>query len=131
MLSFSKTESALKSKIIFHASTLGIAERQQLGVAELSPSGFRLELRATRDASAVAVAVPFSSVQNVRAFQKKTYSSTFYLVHVDFFNDAGKPCMVAFEIRVFLRRGRAVTAARAWKDLFRTLKNAPGCPPAA
>jgi hypothetical protein len=112
----------MTSKIIFHASTLGIPERQQLGRASLSAEGFHLELDRKGDRQPVSIQVPLQRITNLRALQKKTYSSIFYVVQVDYQNEEGNACMVACEIRVFLRRGQALAILKAWKDLYKALK---------
>ncbi|NDY43327.1 hypothetical protein G3N55_10805 [Dissulfurirhabdus thermomarina] len=116
----------LKTRVIFHASSLGLPERQQLGQAELSPRGFRLRLspKPEEGIPATEIAVPLDRIDNVRAYQKKTYSSTFYVVEVAWREPDGTPRTVAFEIRVFLRRGRALATARAWKAAWRRLAGA-------
>ena len=120
---FSKAADAITSKVIFHASTLGIPERQQLGVASLSPAGFSLDLAGKGEAKPLKLSVPFSRIVNLRVFQKKTYSSVFYVVQVEYKDEADKPCMVACEIRVFLRRGQALVALQRWKELYEALKS--------
>ncbi|MBU0680351.1 MAG: hypothetical protein KKD73_02910 [Proteobacteria bacterium] len=112
---------AITSKIIFHASTLGLPERQQLGKATLSPEGFRLDIPATKDTKAIQLQVPLTKISNLRAFQKKTYSSIFYVIQVDYLNDNNEPCMVSCEIRVFLRRGQALVAVKEWKEVYKRL----------
>lgn len=116
-----KSPLAITSKIIFHASTLGLPERQQLGIATLSPEGFRLAIPATKETKAIQLQVPLAKISNLRAFQKKTYSSIFYVIQVDYLNDQEEPCMVSCEIRVFLRRGQALAAVKEWKEVYQRL----------
>jgi hypothetical protein len=118
---FAKSPLVISSKIIFHASTLGLPERQQLGKATLSPEGFKLDIPATRETKAIQIQVPLARITNLRAFQKKTYSSIFYVIQVDYLNEQQEPCMVCCEIRVFLRRGQALAAVKEWKEVYRRL----------
>lgn len=118
---FGKSPLAITSKIIFHASTLGLPERQQLGKAGLSVDGFKLDIPAAKGNDAIRIHVPLSRISNLRAFQKKTYSSIFYIIQVDYVNDQQQACMVSCEIRVFLRRGQALAAAKEWKEVYRRL----------
>ncbi len=118
---FAKSPLAITSKIIFHASTLGLPERQQLGKASLSTEGFSLDIPATKTTKAIQLSVPLEKISNLRAFQKKTYSSIFYVIQVDYLNDQDEQCMVSCEIRVFLRRGQALAAAKEWKEVYRRL----------
>jgi len=120
---FSKPEQTIRTKIIFHASTLNLPERQQLGVATLSPAGFTLDIEGAGDLKPFGIAIPLDWITNLRVFQKKTYSSTFYVIQVDYMNDEGKPAMLAVEIRVFLRRGQALAVAKTWKELYDSLKS--------
>ncbi len=115
---FSKPENTICAKIIFHASTLGLPERQQLGKATLSPAGFALKIPATKKTAAINLNIPLAQITNLRAFQKKTYSSIFYVIQVDYHNDKGQPAMVACELRVFLRRGQTLIAVQEWKRVY-------------
>lgn len=124
MLFSAKTE--LKSKVIFHSSNLRLPERQQDGLAELSPAGFLLRLAAKGDAPAMLLSAPLARVRSVRAFELKSYSSFYYLVQVDYLDDAGQPREVRFETRAFLKRATARTNALAWKEHFRKLTSHTG-----
>ena len=119
---FSKATEGITSKVIFHASTLGLPERQQLGTASLSKDGFRLELAGKDRVEPFSITIPLDRIANLRTFQKKTYSSTFYVVQVDYEDEQGSPAMLACEIRVFLRRGQALATLQAWKELYNNLK---------
>ncbi|PLX47464.1 MAG: hypothetical protein C0613_13995 [Desulfobulbaceae bacterium] len=123
---FGKSPLAITSKIIFHASTLGLPERQQLGKASLSADGFTLAIPAAKGNDAIRIKVPLSRISNLRAFQKKTYSSIFYIIQVDYLNDKNKACMVSCEIRVFLRRGQALATVRQWKEIYGRLVSQQG-----
>ena len=116
-----KSPLAITSKIIFHASTLGLPERQQLGKASLSTEGFKLDIPASKGTSAIQLDIPLGKISNLRAFQKKTYSSIFYVIQVDYLNDNKEPCMVSCEIRVFLRRGLALATVKEWKEVYQRL----------
>jgi hypothetical protein len=116
-----KSPLAITSKIIFHSSNMALPERQQLGKATLSPEGFKLDIPATKRTTALGLTVPLSKITNLRAFQKKTYSSIFYVVQVDYLNKQDEPCMVCCEIRVFLRRGQALAAVKEWKEVYQRL----------
>ncbi len=118
---FSKPENTISSKIIFHASTLGFPERQQLGVATLSPTGFVLQIPKTSKTAAIDLNIPLTRIDKLRAFQKKTYSSIFYVIQVDFHDDNGQSAMVSCEIRVFLRRGQALLVVQEWKKVYEAL----------
>ena len=118
---FSKPENTISSKIIFHASTLGLPERQQLGVATLSPEGFQLKIPRTSKTAEINLDIPLARIDKLRAFQKKTYSSIFYVIQVDYQNESGKPAMVACEIRVFVRRGQALLTVQEWKKTYAAL----------
>ncbi|MEN8257217.1 MAG: hypothetical protein ABFS09_05080 [Thermodesulfobacteriota bacterium] len=116
-----KSPLAITSKIIFHSSTLGLPERQQLGKATLTQEGFKLDIPATKNTAAIQLKVAMDRINNLRAFQKKTYSSIFYVVQVDYLNDKNELCMVSCEIRVFLRRGQALATAKEWKETYKRL----------
>ena len=118
---FSKPENTISSKIIFHASTLGIPERQQLGVATLSPAGFLLQIPKTNKTDTIDLNIPLANIDKLRAFQKKTYSSIFYVIQVDYHDDTGHKAMVSSEIRVFLRRGQALLVVQEWKKIYSVL----------
>ncbi len=118
---FKKNPFAITSKIIFHSSTLGLPERQQLGKASLSKDGFKLDIPAAKGTEVIQLQIPFNKISNLRAFQKKTYSSIFYVVQVDYLNEQDQPCMVCCEIRVFLRRGQALATAKEWKEVYKRL----------
>ena len=120
---FKKNPFAITSKIIFHSSSLGLPERQQLGKASLSKEGFQLDIPAAKGNEAIQLHIPLDKINNLRAFQKKTYSSIFYVVQVDYQDDNDKPCMVCCEIRVFLRRGQALATAKEWKEVYKRLLN--------
>ena len=115
---FSKPENTICSKIILHASTLGFPERQQLGKATLSPQGFDLEIPQTKKTDAITLSIPLENIAKLRAFQKKTYSSIFYVIQVDYKDETEKPAMVACELRVFLRRGQTLLAVQEWKRIY-------------
>lgn len=119
---FTKSPLAITSKIIFHSSNMALPERQQLGKATLSPEGFELDIPATKTTKAIAINVPLTRITNLRAFQKKTYSSIFYVIQVDYVDDHNEPYMVACEIRVFLRRGQALATVKEWKEVYRRLR---------
>ena len=118
---FKKNPLAITSKIIFHSSTLGLPERQQLGKAALSKEGFKLDIPAAKGTEAIQLQIPLAKISNLRAFQKKTYSSIFYVVQVDYLNEQDQPCMVCCEIRVFLRRGQAWATVKEWKEVYQRL----------
>ena len=118
---FAKSPLAITSKIIFHSSTMALPERQQLGKATLSPEGFKLDIPATKATKAINLEVALNKITNLRAFQKKTYSSIFYVIQVDYLNDHNEPCMVSCEIRVFLRRGQALATVKEWKEVYSRL----------
>ena len=118
---FSKPKNSICSKIIFHASTLGIPERQQLGKATLSEAGFELHIPASKKTGATQLTIALDKITNLRAFQKKTYSSIFYVIQVDYQNEHDQPAMVACELRVFLRRGQTLLAVQEWKRVYRVL----------
>ena len=118
---FGKSPFAITSKIIFHSSTLGLPERQQLGKASLSTEGFKLDIPAAKGCDAIQLHVPLTKINNLRAFQKKTYSSIFYVIQVDYLDENNQPCMVSCEIRVFLRRGQAIATAKEWKEVYQRL----------
>lgn len=120
---FSKSENSICSKIIFHASTLRLPERQQLGKATLSTQGFELTIPPTKKTEAINLSIPLTQIDNLRAFQKKTYSSIFYVIQVDYHNDIGEEAMVACELRVFLRRGQTLLAVQEWKRIYGQLRN--------
>ena len=120
-LLFGKSKDAITSKIIFHASTLGIPERQQLGKASLSANGFQMHIPKTSIGNEVSLHVPLTNIDKLRAFQKKTYSSVFYVIQVDYQDSNSKSAMVSCEIRVFLRRGQALMAVKRWKELYNRL----------
>lgn len=119
---FAKPENRVSSKIIFHASTLGLPERQQLGQATLSPEGFKLDIPPTKKTDPISLTIPLAKIDTFRAFQKKTYSSIFYVIQFDYHDDSGNPAMVACEIRVFLRRGQALLAVDEWKKVYGQLR---------
>ena len=118
---FSKPENTVCSKIIFHASTLGLPERQQLGKATLSPEGFLLLIPQTKKTAAINLNIPLAGIDNLRAFQKKTYSSIFYVIQVDYHDETGTAAMVSCELRVFLRRGQTLLAVQEWKKVYKKL----------
>lgn len=122
---FSKPENTICSKIIFHASTLGLPERQQLGKATLSPKGFELEIPQTKKTDAISLSIPLEKIDKLRAFQKKTYSSIFYVIQVDYIDETGQKAMVACELRVFLRRGQTLLAVQEWKRIYGVLCEPP------
>jgi hypothetical protein len=118
---FGKSADAITSKIIFHASTLGIPERQQLGKASLSSKGFKLHIAKTAKYDEFSLHIPLDHISNLRTFQKKTYSSVFYVIQIDFRNENDRPAMVSCEIRVFFRRGQALLTVKEWKRLYKKL----------
>jgi hypothetical protein len=118
---FSKPENTICSKIIFHASTLGFPERQQLGKATLSAKGFELHIPKTKQTAEIHLDIPLARIDKLRAFQKKTYSSIFYVIQVDFHDETGQSAMVSCELRVFLRRGQTLLTVQEWKKVYQQL----------
>ncbi|TVM19210.1 hypothetical protein DPQ33_02290 [Oceanidesulfovibrio indonesiensis] len=117
----SKIRKKIKSRVIYHSSTLGIAEVQQMGVASLDSEAFRVQLNPSGAGPGLDLGVAFDRLQSVKAFQKKSYSSTSYLVEVSYVDNSGNLQSITLELRVFFRRGQALQAAKAWKEVFANL----------
>lgn len=93
-----------------------------MGIAELSPAGFRLSLQPNGKGPGLEVDTPLQSIRDMRAFHKKSYSSESFLVRVEYLENTGEERMVCFEIRGFFHRRGALGKTMAWKDLYAQLK---------
>lgn len=102
-----------------------------MGIARLDAKAFSVQLDPNGKGPGLDLGVAFHRIQAVKAFQKKSYSSSFYLVEIEYMDNSGNLQSITLELRVFLRRGQALQAARAWKQVFAALQEEAGIAPAA
>ncbi|QJT10822.1 hypothetical protein [Oceanidesulfovibrio marinus] len=125
-----KVKRKISSRVIYHTSTLGIIEVQQVGVARLDARAFTVQLDPNGKGPGLDLGVAFHRIQAVKAFQKKSSSSSFYIVEIEYVDNSGALQSITLELRVFLRQSQALKTAKAWKQVFATLQEEAGIAPA-
>ena len=62
----------------------------------------------------IHICIPVKNIRNVSAYENKYYSSTAYMLKLEFNDRDGKKEDIDLEIRSFGKRGRARAISQAW-----------------
>lgn len=101
----------LKDKVIYFGGSLPIPCRYQKGVLALEDGVVTF-----RAGEEIDLAIPLTSLKEVRMEEVKYYSSIGYFLRLEYEDDNGQLQHLVVEMRSFVRRGWALYKARRWVE---------------
>jgi hypothetical protein len=117
--SFGGNMKKFKSRVLFHGGSIPIPSYYQKGKIKIIQDEFEFKASGKKSKHDIYVRVPLSRVSGARTEEKKYYSSTAYMLIVDYLDTDGKAETLELEIRSFGRRGRAQAISRLWAETLR------------
>ena len=105
-----------KSRVLFHGGSIPIPSYYQKGKIEIKADVFEFKAGAKVAKYNIDIRFPLTDIYTVKAKEKKYYSSTAYMLIIEYKGQNGSRESLELEIRSFGRRGRAQAIARLWAD---------------
>lgn len=107
-----------KSRILYHGGTLSIPAYFQKGHLVLEKEVLSVSARAKDRKFDIAVQIPKTNLLHVIAVEKKYYSSTAYMLEIEYRGENNREEKIELEVRSFGRRGRAQAISRNWARIL-------------
>jgi len=104
----------LKSRILYHGGSLPVPSYFQKGKITLKGEQFEISAKGKEAKYDIHIKLPLENIQTVSAYENKYYSSTAYMLKLEFINKDGKEANIDLEIRSFGKRGRARAISQFW-----------------
>jgi len=114
----------IKSRILYHGGSLPIPSYFQKGKIILKGEQFEISAKGKEPKYDIHIKIPLNNIQTVSAYEKKYYSSTAYMLKLEYLDSDGRKEDIDLEIRSFGKRGRARAISQNWaKTLSEKIEN--------
>jgi len=107
-----------KSRILYHDGSLPIPSYFQKGKIRLENDRVDIYAKGKEDKYTIHRSFPMGNIQAVTAYESKYYSSTAYMLKIEFIGEGGEKEYVDIEIRSFGKRGRARAISQYWAKIL-------------
>jgi len=109
-----KPNKIYKSRILYHGGSLPIPSYFQKGKIRLEDGQVEIFAKGKEDKYSIHLAIPVENIQRASAYEHKYYSSTAYMVKLEFEGKNSEKEDIDLEIRSFGKRGRARAISQFW-----------------
>ena len=103
-----------KSKILYHGGSIAIPSYFQKGKIKLEGDQLDISAKGKEAKYDIHITIPVRNIQSVSAYENKYYSSTAYMLKLEFIDSHKKQENIDLEIRSFGKRGRARAISQFW-----------------
>lgn len=103
-----------KSRILYHGGSIPIPSYFQKGKIKLEGDQLDISAKGKESKYNIHISIPVKNIQSVSAYENKYYSSTAYMLKLEFIDSSEKTENVDLEIRSFGKRGRARAISQFW-----------------
>ena len=104
----------IKSRILYHGGSMPVPSYFQKGKIKLEGDQLEISAKDKETKDDIHIRVPVENIQTVSAYENKYYSSTAYMLRLEFIGQDGKKEDIDLEIRSFGKRGRARAISQFW-----------------
>ncbi len=111
----------IKSRILYHGGSLPVPSYFQKGKIKLEKDRIEISAKGKEARYDIHITIPLDHIYKVSAYENKYYSSTAYMLKIEFEGSDKKKETIDLEIRSFGKRGRARAISQFWA---KTLMNA-------
>jgi hypothetical protein len=102
------------SRILYHGGSNPVPSYYQKGKIKLEGDQLDISAKGKEAKYDIRISIPVENIQSVSAYENKYYSSTAYMLRLEYQDLDGKKEDIDLEIRSFGKRGRARTISQFW-----------------
>lgn len=107
-----------KSRILYHGGSLPIPSYFQKGKIKLFNGQLDISAKGKEAKYNIHINIPVENIKAVSAYENKYYSSTAYMLNLEYMDSNGKQEAIDIEIRSFGKRGRARAISQYWAKIL-------------
>ena len=104
----------IKSRVLYHGGSMPVPSYFQKGKIKLEGEELEISVKGKEKKYDIYIKIPLGNIQRASAQENKYYSSTAYMLRIEFVNNDGKKEDIDLEIRSFGKRGRARAISQFW-----------------
>lgn len=113
-----KPNKTYKSRILYHGGSLSVPSYFQKGKIKLEDGRVEIFAKGKEDKYSIHLVIPLEHIHGVSAYEHKYYSSTAYMLKLEFEGKNSEKEDINLEIRSFGKRGRARAISQFWARIL-------------
>jgi len=112
----------LNSRVLYHGGSYPVPSVHQKGRLVFDRARLVLTAVGKRKQYPIHIDIPIAAIVTATTEEQKYYSSTAYMLIIEFDDESGRRDTIELEIRSFGRRGRAQAISRLWAQTLSETK---------